>query len=60
MAPENQQFIPKKPTDEESKAEIRRIYASAATNDPTIDDAQIDAAAEELFRLLKKNFGNGA
>lgn len=59
MTTENSGYKPTKPTDEETKAEIRKVLTIVAADNETIDQARIDRSVEEMFQIIKKSFGNG-
>lgn len=51
------QWRPTKPTDAETKAAIRKVFAKAAAENNITDEARVDAAVEETFVMMKKSFG---
>lgn len=51
------QWKPTKPTDEETKAEIRKVLSIVAAENEIIDQARIDNSVEEMFQIIKKSFG---
>jgi hypothetical protein len=52
-----QQWRPTKPTDAETKAEIRKVFEQAAAENNITDEARIEDAVEEMFVMMKKSFG---
>lgn len=57
---ENPQYTPTKPTDDETKAELRKIFRNVAAEQNFTDQEFIDFvdnSVEEMFTVLKKSFG---
>lgn len=55
-----QQWKPTKPTDEETKAGIRKVFMDVAVEKNLTDQEYldyIDNAVEEMFVIMKKSFG---
>lgn len=57
MTADNPQFKPAKLTDEEARAEIRKVLTIVAADNEIIDQALIDRSVEEMFQIMKKHFG---
>lgn len=54
---ESAQWKPTKPTDEETKAAIRKVLSTVAAEHDIVDEARIEASVEEMFIMMKKSFG---